>query len=109
MIQSRKAEREALAKVESGEDQEQVLKDAVVLSSRHLWGDGSSTSSPWKSAQETLECTDPIYLCGRHKKPVTVSAAPYRGSLRSVGSEALRRTQKSGYLTGMIYLRFHMI
>ena len=30
MIQSRKAEREALAKVESGEDQEQVLKDAVV-------------------------------------------------------------------------------
>ena len=68
MIQSRKAEREALAKVESEEDREQVLKDAVVAVLEAFMGGREFYVIAMEIGQGRWNVR-PFYLCGRHKSP----------------------------------------
>ena len=108
MIQSRKAEREALAKVESGEDQEQVLKDAVVAVLEAFMGGREFYVIAMEIGPGDVGMYGPIYPCGRHKKLVTALLAPYRGSLRSVGLK-FTTYPEIWVLDRHDILRFHMI
>ena len=94
-----KAEREALAKVESGEDQEQVLKDAVAVLEAFMGGREFYVIA-MEIGQGALECTALFIYAGGTKARDSL-ASPLRGSLRNVGSG--HDVPKSGYLTSMIY------